>query len=418
MHPRLLIPLCFGAAALGFWAAQLGEPPSELPTRVIRPNPDPTIPLTQAAPSRNPDAPGPNSTPNSSPPPTSPTSILDIIRAAENLGLAPADARLRFMEMITAMGADELEALLREEAASPDFFRRTRFEFQFAAERLSEIAPQRAAELWLSSPALRFQTEALLSPWATRDPQAFVAWSLSLPPDAQQATSAVFGAIAKHSPEQFTALAPLVASSPAAVPAARAAIEALLEKKGKNSSPDTALSLARSLPEGAMRNAALAQLAKWPNLSLEGYPEIARAIESLPRSDAQRLGRDLAAKADQLPPGFARQSAFAGNLRELTQKNPVAAAEKLNTLAGSADYAAATRGFVEETSRNDPKSAIQWALSIPTNIPDSANQRLLALDRAARSWMRSSPEEARAWVASAPLSDREYLILTGTQRAR
>ena len=421
MRLRLLIPLCLMTARIGFWAGQLAwQPTASTP----HPTPSQSKEVAQAIQGTLPGDRGgsepaiPLSSTEASSSTPSPKSILEITRAAENEGLPPADVRLQFMETIASMRAEELEELIRQEASNPDFFRRMRFEFQFAAERLSEIAPQKAAELWLSSASLRFQTGALLSPWAARDPQAFVAWSLSLPADSQQATSAIIGSIAKNSPDTFASIAPLIVASPAAAPTARAAMEALMEKAGKGTPPDVALSLAKSLPEGPMRNSALAQLAKWPALSLESHPEILRAIESLPKSDAQRLGRDLSPKAEQLPAGPARQSAFAGNLRDLTQKNPTAATEKLNSLSGTPDYAAATRGFVEETSRNDPQSAMQWALSIPGDAPGSSDQRQLALDRAARSWMRANAEEARTWVNNAPISDREYFLLTGTQRDR
>jgi hypothetical protein len=424
MQSRLLVPLCTVAAALGFGVVRLWIPPAEPSKGLPAPPPSKNSETATASPQNSTTAaaatPSPASGPTpgeTTPAPASPKSILEITRHLADQGLSPAEARLRFMETIASLKAEELAGLLLREAANSDFFRLSRFEFQFIAERLSEIAPQRAAELWLSNASLRFQTGALLQPWASRDPNAFLAWSLSLPPDSQQATGSVLGRIAKTAPEQFTSLAPQIAASPAAIPAARASIQALAEQGNDSSRQDPALSLARSLPEGPMRNTALAELAKWPGID-PATPEIAAAIASLPRTEAQRLGRDLGSKAEQLPEGPARQSAYAASLRQLTAKNPQAAVEKLNALSGQPDYASAVQGFVEETARKDPKSALQWTLSIPSQNPADASQRLRALERTARAWMQVNPEEARAWVENAPLSNQEFFTLTGRNRSR
>ena len=328
--------------------------------------------------------------------------------------------RLSVMEALGQMKADELLQLLSNEAENPDFFRRMAFDFQFAARRLAEMAPEKAAELWFSKGALRMQTEELLGPWARKDPQAFVAWSGKLTPEAQKATAVALGSIVKESPDQFVQLASQLSQSPVGTMAVRAAIDALSE--GAKPKPDFAAArdFANRLPEGALRTAALAQLARWPGSDFSAYPEVVEAVASLPREDARRLGRDMAQHADTLPPSPARESAFMSALREQADRDMPAAVKRLESLVGTGDYPAAVRGFVEETSKRDPSAALQWALAIPQAEAGSAAQlhRSAALERAASELFKQNPDAARQWVETAPLSASEYFQLTGRARPR
>jgi hypothetical protein len=94
------------------------------------------------------------------------------------------------------------------------------------------------------------------------------------------------------------------------------------------------------------------------------------------------------------------------------EKDPKSAAKKVEALAGSADYPAAVRGFVEATAAKDPAAAADWALSIGLQ----GGQRAAALEKAVAEYFRQKPDEARKWVASAPLSAEEYFLLTGFRR--
>lgn len=417
MNPRHLTLLCVASAALGFAISrQWQATPSTQNTSSDSQNAaalssassnHSQTPLARLSVSAEKDG----STPKDS----HPISLLEITELVRKESVPPSTAKLHLMEALSKLDAAELESLLSEEAKNPDFFRRMRFEFQFAAKRLSEIAPLRAAQLWLSNTSLRFQSDALLAPWAESDPQAFVTWSISLPPDAQRATANALGTIAKTAPEKFSVIAPLIANSPAAPSAARAAIDTFIAKAGPEKDPSTAIAFAKGLPEGTLRDNALAQLAKWPGLDLHAHPEIANAVNTLPKDEASRLGRDLAKSADALPAGTARDSAFASNFRDQAQKDPSAAAKSIESLAGTADYPAAVRGFIDATATKDPKAAIDWALAID---PATSQQRIISLERAAKALFKQNPDEARTWVESAPITDAEFFILTGRQRSR
>lgn len=362
-----------------------------------------------------------------------PKTFHEIDAALLTTGKSPAEKRLFLMETIGRMKPEELSALLAAEATNPDFFRRTRFDFQFTARRLAELAPEKAAALWSETPSLRFQAEALLGAWVRKDPQSFSAWALSLPKDTQRAAASALGEIAAAEPDQFAALAPQIANTPGAATAARRAMEAITS--GSNGrDPAGAVAYARSLPEGIMRNAALAQLARMPGIDLSNQPEILSAIQSLPREEAARLGRDLEEQSrvdslspkpgkdvlSALPPGPALDAALASNFRRNAARDAAQTAASLEQLKGQATYPAAVRGFVEATAAKDPAAAADWALSIEPSAGDESAgaQRMAALERVAREFAERSPEEARKWVDTAPLTEREYFILSGKPRAR
>ena len=344
-----------------------------------------------------------------------PRTLKELYDAIQRDSGSPADARLAVMETIGRMNPEQLETLLTAEANNPDFFRRMRFDFQFAARRFAEIAPQMAAQLWLQNASLRFQADTLLGVWAKREPRAFVTWILALPADSQRATASVVGGIAKSSPEDFAAVAPLIADTPSAPTAARAAMQSMIASASAGADPGGAIRYAESLPAGPTRNAALAQLAQWPGIDLKQHPEISESIASLPREDAIRLGRDLGKNAADLPAGFARDAAFAASVRYQAEKDFPAATTRMESLVGTPDYAAAARGFVDATASKDPAAAAEWALKIDPSAPA---QRAAALERVAREMFLKNPDDARAWAEKAPLSDAEYAQLTGRQRQR
>lgn len=361
-----------------------------------------------------------------------PKTFLELRDLLEGRASGREMGRLAVMEALGQMNAQELGALLAQEAENPDFFRRMGFEFQFAARRFAEIAPEQAAQLWISKAALRMQTEDLLGPWAKREPQAFAAWCMKLNPEAQKAAASAFGGIARENPEQFLALAEQLQNSPAGAAAVRAAMGALKgrfvdavpvdgseEWKGKlEQGFARAREFANQLPEGDLRTAALAQLARWPGPAVLEDPEVSAAIAALPREDARRLGRDMAQNAEKFPAGVARDSAFASALRDQAERDVTAATARLESLSGTADYPAAVRGFVDATARKDPAAAVQWALAIPAGEPSSPAQlqRAAALERAAGEMFKQNPEAARQWVQTAPLSEQEYFQLTGQKK--
>jgi hypothetical protein len=339
------------------------------------------------------------------------TSLRELSINSETAG-SPAQSRLALMEAISKLSPSALEAMLAKEASSTDFYRSSRFDFQFAARRLSEIAPEKAAALWLNAKSSHYGVDALLLPWAKKDPQAFASWSTGLPADAQRAMAGTLGQLVAENPERLTGIAAQLAGSPAGALGARGAISGMISRAAKGSDPADALAYAQALPAGPMRSAALAELARWPGMDLSSHPEVADALAALAPSEARRYIPQIAGSAANLPQGEVRDAAYSAQFTAAAKRDPQAAAKRVDALTNTADYPAAVRGFVEATAAKDPAAAVEWALSIST----LGNQRSAALEKAATEYFRLKPADARKWVKNAPLSAAEYTQLTGQTR--
>lgn len=342
-----------------------------------------------------------------------PQSLAAIVQEARESAPSAPSARWKVMEIMGSMNAGELEGLIKGALDQINLFKPQSFEFEFAVRRLVELEPEKAAALWAKNAALRMQTDLFLNGWVKSDPQAFAVWSLAQSREIQQASASALGAFAKDAPEKFAAVAAQFGQSPAGAAGASRAIAGMLEREA--GAPEKGFAYAQTLPEGPLRNAALMEMLKWPGANAHANPSVADALANADPEDARRLGRELSKTASQLPVGPARESAFTAALRDESGKDPVAAAKRLESLAGSVDYAPAVRGFVEATVRKDPATALEWALKID---PSASLQRSSALERAAAAWFKADSAAARAWVETAPLSDAEYFQLTGRARAR
>jgi hypothetical protein len=210
-------------------------------------------------------------------------------------------------------------------------------------------------------------------------------------------------------------LAPLLGDSPVGPSGARSAIEKMMRDAEGKGDPSSILAYANKLPEGSIRDRALATMAVWPGIDFGQHPELLAAVRNLPPDVARDIGNFLSYNASNLPEGPARDSAFTSALKGDADKDPTAAAKRLEGLANSKDYPAAVLGFVGSTAGKDPAAAADWALSIG---PNSAFVRQQALEKVAQEWNKKNADEVRAWVEKAPLTDREYFILTGRSRSK
>jgi hypothetical protein len=410
MSPRLLPLLSIAATALGFQLAggfSRGLQPSTVASAKTVPPPVVPVESPSLAPATaaSEAAVRPSGELGALPK----GSLRELTLACEKAG-SPAATRLALMEAISHLKPDELRAMLAKETAGTDFYRSNRFDFQFAAKRLSEIAPEKAAALWLDARATHYSVDVLLGPWAKKDPVAFASWSAGLAPDAQKAVGQTLAKSAAEQPEQFLGIAPQLAQGPAGILGARGAISGFIAKAAKGEDPSNALAYAQSLPAGPTRAAALAELARWPGMNVAAYPEVAAALAQLSPAEARRYARQVDPEA--LPPSALRESAYANQLAKAAQKDPQAAAKKVDALSKTADYPAAVRGFVEATAAKDPAAAIEWALTIGV----TGAQRSAALEKAATEYFRLKPADARKWVEKAPLTPEEYQMLTGRTR--
>ena len=145
-------------------------------------------------------------------------------------------------------------------------------------------------------------------------------------------------------------------------------------------------------------------------MDVAAHPEVAAALAQLSPAEARRYAQQVNPEA--LPPSPLRESAYANQLAKAAQKDPQAAAKRVDALSKTADYPAAVRGFVEATAAKDPAAAVEWALTIGV----TGAQRTAALEKAATEYFRLKPADARKWVEKAPLTAEEYQTLTGRTR--
>lgn len=326
-----------------------------------------------------------------------------------------ADFRLRVMSELNRLSADELVGILQGELREGSFLRTERFDFRYAAERLCEVAPEKAAALWAAEDAVRSGlSDALIQPWAARDPVAMANWILTQPAEIQRAGRGALRSVAESDPEKFLTFAHQVGSLPGAGEMASAAMKSFLGRGSAAEDTGKALDYAAKLPAGSLRDAALAELAKSAKVEIPAHPEILRALGALSEGDAYRLGAQLVQKLETLPGGPVRDAALRASFANEAAADAAAAAKKLELLSpNSPDYPGAVRGFVERLAANDPAAAAAWAVSIPAS---ASKHRTAALERVAAAYFKSNPGEARAWVERAPLSEEEYERLMGRKR--
>jgi predicted Zn-dependent protease len=280
-----------------------------------------------------------------------------MVGAAQRTSGSCFEAKLKFMEEIGRMDSAALAGLIRSASGALDVPRMNSFEFRFAVARLVELEPRKAAALWAENGLLRVYGSLSLEGWIKKDPQDFASWARESTHDIGGGARSAIRAFAADNPEKFAELAAQLSTSPITTEGARAAIDRMLAREPD--SPEKALAYARALPEGEARNTALFAMLKWPGTNLWSDPEVAGALAQAAPEQAWRLGIETAAggSPEKLPPGHARQSAFQFSVQSDAFKDPDAAAKRLESLAGTADYAPAVRGFVDALAARDPAAA-------------------------------------------------------------
>jgi hypothetical protein len=419
MSPRFLFPLCLSLACLSFFfTRQLAPAASKSAQAAAASSQTPLLKSTQELLSE----PRPISAAPSEIERVQPAlSLQQILGTIREKDLAPADARLEYIETIVKLRPDALEALVYDMTKNAEWWLQnnvSRFCFDFVVSRLAEVAPEKAANIWLSQDRFHGEADLFLGPWAQKDPQNFASWCLSLSPEVQLASARALGSIAFGAPDQFASIAPLLMNSPAAAKAAGEAMDFFIRQSSSDTSETLAKAIeyAKTLPEGPMRIAALSRLPQTlPFSDAITRPEVLAAVAALPPEEAFRLGINLSKKSAVLPAGVAREGAFYYDFFQQAGRDSLAAAARLESVVSPQDYPAAVRGFVGAIANKDPWAAADWALSIP---PENSTQRAAALDQVAKALVRKDPAAAKAWVESAPLSPEEYFVLSGRQRVR
>ena len=105
--------------------------------------------------------------------------------------------------------------------------------------------------------------------------------------------------------------------------------------------------------------------------------------------------------AMKLPEGDARYDALDESISSWSRSAPAAVAEYLAKSEPSPTKDRAIQDFTRAIAEKDPKTAITWAATI-----EEPERRERTLVRAAREWHQSDPEAALEWAATSGLSEK------------
>jgi hypothetical protein len=263
-----------------------------------------------------------------------------------------------------------------------------------------------------------------LSGWATKDPQAAMAWLAAYEGDDREkewmANSLVNG-LAKSSPEE--------------------AMKYALTMKDEGSRARAAESIAREMIRSGGTEKATAWLATItdPDMKRGAFQTVSdqllrsdpvKAAEFIKQNANQDYARGaVASLASTLAKKDVQQGlSFAGELTGDSQAkaygsvisqwldqdrgaNAADAAKYVEAMPAGANKDAGARELARQAMRQDPVTAIAWATSIQD--PETRGETLVD---AGRRYMREDPAAAQAWLASSGLSAEDQQKITNPQR--
>jgi hypothetical protein len=327
------------------------------------------------------------------------------------------------LEILQRMNADELEVLLEKSQLTNGGAPQGPLKWiRSAGVRLGEIAPKRATALWmrLAEKTSFHEWDGLLEHWKKTDPPAFFQWFEGLPQFLQMRANRILAEVLVSNPAFIDSTAERMGDNPTWMHAAGAmALSGEDRAQGVEAEQIArAMERAKALSSPTARTAALVGIAlslmgsEEGRQQLTGNPELQTAIGVANPPRLQSYTSPFRGRTEGITDPVLRREIVRTGIGEEARKDAVAATQKVEALAGTADYADAVRGLVDGIHFRDPQVALEWALS----IPEAGPQRMAALETAARAFFQDNPTQAIEWVAKAPISAVEYRQLTGRDR--
>lgn len=265
--------------------------------------------------------------------------------------------------------------------------------------RWAEIDPLGAAKAWASG-AEKLVSDSFFSSWVKINPSSALTWFSALEEGSQKqkARELVLDRVAKYDPQRALDFANQIADEKD-----RTSLVARSLKTLSFSDMTQAVSLARSLPEGATRDTALDTVGT--QLAATDLAAAQKLIAENPASSLSQSPASVAAAllkqspdqamawANALADGTARDAAYAGIAKEWAVRDVEAAAAWLDTLpAGTAKIAAVT-AFAGRNAARDPEGATLWASTLP-----AGESRTRLLNLTVWNWQRTNPAAAQQWI--------------------
>ena len=113
--------------------------------------------------------------------------------------------------------------------------------------------------------------------------------------------------------------------------------------------------------------------------------------------------------ADELPQGAQRRDAWSAAYAVWSSKDPVAAAESINSLPQGSDRNLAINGFVSAHVHRDGEMAMTWAAEIA-----EPGLREAAMIRVGKQFYQKDPDSATQWYASSGWSPSAWAQVTNS----
>ncbi|MBK1831007.1 hypothetical protein JIN77_09745 [Verrucomicrobiaceae bacterium R5-34] len=286
----------------------------------------------------------------------------------------PIERQIAFAKLLESMTAENAMFLREQIAHLPDDSDEWR-EFNYA---WGALAGESAVTFGETSE--KRDHAALLSGWASADPQAVAQWFDQLPDDRKNSNrlkwAAVYG-MSHNDPILATNF--ILDQSGTNDRDAAKMINVVAASFLRSSSTEDVARWSENLPEGRVRDAAVSRVAR--EFADEDPAKAVAWLTTLPQSDGQNQGMDSVFSR------WARQDAEA-------------AASQLNEMAESPMRDSAVKGFSDRLVRQDPAAAIQWASTI-----SDTTRRTKALVDYGRRFMRNDPDSAASWLVDSGLDE-------------
>ena len=334
-------------------------------------------------------------------------------------GADPIARRLAFSELLKALTPDnamEIREQLVAFGAGGDAWRD--FNYSWGA-----MAGQDAVNFAEASEEDDFA--ATMTGWASANPSAAISFLDNLPEDKQddryRIAQSVVSGIADRNPRAASDL--IVRLAEEGQKGTDKLISMVAGKALRAGGFDKATAWSESLPDGALKVAAMSRVAyenvrKDPESTAMWVENFAReefagrVVSSVGSSWGRRDPNAAVSWLENLPESRGQVAGLSSVFGDWEDSDPLAATQYLAKMPQSAQRDSAISGFSKGYARQDPEAAIAWASDI-----GNPKLREETLTYAAQSYLRNDPIPALDWLEASGLpADTQRRILQSKRR--
>lgn len=333
----------------------------------------------------------------------------------------PMNRRLAFarlLEALTPENAETVRAQLVSLGVEGDQWR----DFCYAFGAMSG-----KAAVDLATASTERDLADTMTGWAAANPADAMEFLKNLPEEMNgqrdELTASVIAGIAHHDRAMATEMITKLAAEGNG--RANQLMEIVARQALRTDGPEGAAAWADTLPNGAMKGAAMDRIAEaysrkdpvaaasWAQ-SQAAEPSAARTIEIIGRRWAEQDPASAVSWLENLPAGNGQISGLRSAFGDWEDSDPEAASKHLINMPQSEKRDSAISGFAMGYAWQNPQASITWA----QDISDPAI-RQATLVRAGEAYLRTDPAAGQAWLQSSGLSaEVQQQIINATNRRR